>query len=47
MTAKGQNFAFVKAEVAHDACKWPVAEFERGVFLFCGEPAGAGVCAEN
>ena len=29
-------------EELHDgACRWPVAEFDRGEFLFCGEPAPA------
>lgn len=26
-------------ELHRDACKWPLAEFERGVYLFCGKAA--------
>ena len=25
-------------ELSHGACRWPMAEFVRGEFLFCGEP---------
>jgi GcrA cell cycle regulator len=32
-------------ELGQDACRWPVAEFDRGEFLFCGEPAAkSGSC---
>jgi len=32
-------------EELHDgACRWPVAEFDRGEFLFCGEPATRDGC---
>ena len=37
-------------EELHDgACRWPVAEFDRGEFLFCGEPTardGRPYCRE-
>jgi hypothetical protein len=30
-------------EELHDgACRWPVAEFDRGEFLFCGEQVADG-----
>jgi hypothetical protein len=25
-------------ELEHDTCRWPMAEFDRGELLFCGEP---------
>jgi hypothetical protein len=32
-------------EELHDgACRWPVAEFNRGEFLFCGEPVTRDGC---
>jgi hypothetical protein len=35
-------------ELRDGACRWPVAEFDRGEFLFCGEPVtreGKSYCA--
>jgi hypothetical protein len=26
-------------ELSRGDCRWPMAEFDRGEFLFCGEPA--------
>jgi len=31
-------------ELSHGDCRWPVAEFDRGEFLFCGEPATRDGC---
>ncbi len=32
-------------EELHDgACRWPVAEFDRGEFLFCGAPVTRDGC---
>ena len=28
-------------ELSRGDCRWPMAEFDRGEFLFCGEPAPA------
>ena len=37
-------------ELKHSNCRWPVAEFEPGVFLFCGEVVngdGKSYCAAH
>ncbi len=38
-------------ELHDEACRWPVAEFDRGEFLFCGEPTvnsdGCPYCREH
>jgi hypothetical protein len=31
-------------ELKPDACRWPMAEFDRGEFLFCGEPVARDEC---
>jgi len=32
-------------ELSYGDCRWPMAEFDRGEFLFCGEPAAkSGSC---
>ncbi|MGO9238300.1 MAG: GcrA family cell cycle regulator [Methylocella sp.] len=37
-------------ELSHGDCRWPMAEFDRGEFLFCGEPMtrdGCAYCGEH